>query len=167
MKMFRRKGFSLAGLMVAIIVIAFMAVVLAPQAEAAEYWKQKYIRFSAPAGETLATGDIVYINASDWEAYKADANDSAKRPAVGVIGRGGTSEQMVEIVIIGILAGQTTASPGVRIFLSETANTFDVSNSPPTNEQLLGSVIYDPSDVDSSGVYFINVQMPQSAGAQY
>ena len=167
MKMFRRKGFSLAGLMVAIIVIAFMAVVLAPQAEAAEYWKQKYIRFSAPAGETLVTGDIVYIKYSDGEAYKADANDSAKRPAVGVIGRGGTSEQMVEIIAIGILAGQTRVTPGARLFLSETANTFDVAV-PPTNEQLLGWVIYDPDDVDSSGVYYINIlQMPQSAGAQY
>ena len=109
------KRFLRLGLM-ALMVVILIAAVMPQAANAAEYWKAKYERFSATIGETLATGDVVYIKGSDGEAYKADADDSNKRPAVGIVDKGGSSGT-AEIVVRGILAGQTAASPGPRLFL--------------------------------------------------
>lgn len=148
---------------VAMLFVMLMAMLIAPQVQAAEHWKTKYVRLSATAGETLATGDVVYIKGSDGKAYKADANDSAKRPAVGVIGKGGASSAKVEIVRIGVLGGQTAASPGARLFLSETPNT--LTTTAPTNAQAMGWVM--PGTTSSSTTYFIQAETPTSAGAGY
>lgn len=147
-----------------IALLMLFALALAMPAIAAEYFKQKVVRFSATAGETLAAGDIVCIKGSDGEAYKADANDSNLRPAVGVIGKGGAGDTTVEIVAIGVLAGQPAASPGARLFLSETAATFTTTG--PTNAQTLGWVLPGASATSSTN-YFINVTVPSSGGAAY
>jgi hypothetical protein len=145
--------------------IVFLLAMVLPAAHAGEYWKQKESRFSATAGETLVTGDTVCIKSSDGEAYKADANDSDLRPAVGVIGKGGASDATVEIVQKGILAGQTSASPGARLFLSETAGAMTTTG--PTNAQILGWVLPTPGSTNSSTIYFIDVQPEPSAGAGF
>lgn len=152
-------------LLTALLIFVFTFVAI-QSAVATEVWKQKFARFSATAGETLAIGDVVYIKTADGEAYKADADNSAARPAVGVIGKGGGSDATVEIVTQGILGGQTAASPGVRLFLSTTAGAIDYSGTAPTNEQCLGFVMPD-ADGGQSGVYYISVQMPQNDGAGY
>jgi hypothetical protein len=105
MKTYLRKGWSL------IIALAIMTamMVMATNAQAAEYWKAKYEKFSATAGETLATGDVVCILATNSYAYKAGADASTLRPAVGVVGKGGASGAVVEIVTRGILAGPMPA----------------------------------------------------------
>jgi len=146
------------------LVALFLVVAMMPQAgQAAAYWKKKYERFSATAAETLATGDVVCLADSDSKAYKADANDSNKRPGIGIICKGGAANSTVEIVPRGILAGQTAASPGVRLFLSETPGTITITG--PTNAQTLGFVL--PGTAASSTTYFISVVIPASAGAGY
>ena len=142
----------------------FTAICILP-AQAAETWKQINTRFSATAGETVVTGDVVCIAGSDGYAYKADANSSTLRPAVGVIGKGGTTGKTVEIVVIGILTGQTAASPGARVFLSETAGA--ITTTGPTNAQPLGWVMPGAAAAATSTTYFIMVNTPSSAGAAY
>ncbi len=158
------KKYSLRLLTVAVMAIAFVTLLSAPVFAAAS-WKQIESRFSAVAGETLATGNVVSISASDGKAYKADANDSSLRPAVGVIGKGGASGAKVEVVISGIIAGMTAQSPGVRLYLSETAGS--VTSTAPTNPQVLGWVMPGTAGAVTSTTYFINVQMPQSEGPGY
>ena len=151
-----------------LVMVALLAVVLCAwtEAQAGEYFKMSYGRFSAIAGATLATGDVVCISGSDGYAYKADANDSDKRPAVGIIGKGGATAARVEIIFLGQLAGQTAASPGARLFLSETAGAFTTTG--PTNAQALGWVLPGETAGGSSSTdYFISVTAPSSAGAGY
>jgi len=101
-----------------VIALAFMA----PQADAAYSVKKVFSRFSANAGETLVTGDIVSIKDSDGEAYKADADDSALRPAIGVIGsKTGGDGVAVEIITSGILTGWSSLSEGLPGYISSTA----------------------------------------------
>jgi len=144
------------------LVLAIMFAV--PQAMAAEYWKQKYARFSGVAGETLATGDVVSIQASTGNVFKADANDSDKRPAVGIIGKGGAITTTVEIVVTGVLAGQPAVSPGAKLHLSETPAA--ITATAPTNEQILGWGMPNSGSASTTS-YFINVIPPVSDGAGY
>jgi len=158
------RKFKTAGIMIAI--LALIAAFSVPQANAAEYWKQVHVRFSATAGETLAVGDVVCIAAADGYAYKADANDSSLRPAVGIVNKGASAAAKVEIAVMGILAGQTAASPGYRLFLSETAAA--LTTTAPTNAQGLGWVMEGATVGGASSTdYFINIQMPMSTGAAY
>lgn len=98
--------------------------------------KKIYNRFSAVAGETLVTGNVVCVKDADGKAYKADANDAALRPAIGVIGKGGASGVSVEIITQGVLTGWTTLSEGAWAYLSETAAA--VTQSAPAYAQIIG-----------------------------
>ena len=157
------RKYTPAGLIM-MIVCLFIMLMAAMPAQAGEAWSQKWVRFSATAGETLATGDVVCIAATDGYAYQADANDSSLRPAVGVIDKGGAAAATVEIVVIGVLTGQTAASPGARIYLSETAAT--ITTTAPTNPQVLGWVM-GAAGAASSTDYFIFMRPDSSAGAAY
>jgi hypothetical protein len=149
-------------LLIAIGVVGLLAFLIA-NVEAVEFWKQKTLTISGVAGETLVVGDVACIAAADGLVYKADADSSTRRPAVGVISKGGTATHGVQITVIGILAGQTAASPGARIFLSTGAGV--ITTTAPTNAQPLGWVL--PGTTSSSTTYFINVVTPSSAGAGY
>jgi len=150
----------------AVFTILLLVLVLASLASAAAHWKQKYVRFSATAGETVATGNVVCIK-SDGLVYKADSDDSTLRPAVGVIGKGGATNATVEIVVEGIITGQTAVTPGFRVYLSETAGA--MTTTAPTNAQPIGWVL--PGDTSAtlatSGIYYVKIQMPVSTGAGY
>ncbi|MCE5212986.1 MAG: hypothetical protein LLG40_15700 [Deltaproteobacteria bacterium] len=122
-----------------LLVAMFMAVMFAMPAQAASYWTNKFVRFSATAGETLATGDAVIIKDADGYAWKADANGSNLYPAVGVIGKGGAAGATVEVVVFGILAGQTTLSESGPGYLSETPGA--ITQSSPTYSQQIGIAI--------------------------
>jgi hypothetical protein len=133
--------------------IVWLALLLlgawAMPADAAYYWTQKYARFSAVAGETLATGDVVTIKDADGLAYEADANDAALRPAVGVIGKGGASGDTVEVVIFGVLEGFSALTESGPGYLSETAGA--ITQSAPAYSQQVGVAI-------SATAYLINCQ---------
>lgn len=124
--------------------------------------QQQWVRFSAVAGETLTTGDIVSIKDADGYAYKADANDAALRPAVGIVGQGAASGSKAEIIVIGLFSGYTSLSEGQPAYLSETAGT--ITQSAPSYVQQIGTAIsatkylfsfknyFDSSAVTSLGV---------------
>ena len=159
-----KKGF-VKRVIISTVLVAFVLALVMPAAQAAEYWKQKHVRFSATAGETLAVGDPVAIKASDSKAYKADANDSTLRPTVGVIGKGGSSGDTVEIVKTGVLGGQDEASPGARLFLS--ASPGKITSTAPGNPQVVGWVLPDTAATNTSTTYFIDVMLPTNSGAGY
>lgn len=164
----RHRGrITLIEMMMAIVVVSFLAVMaLAPTAQAAEFWKQRFAQFSATAGETLATGDVVCIYSADSQAYKADADDAGKRFAVGVIDKGGAAGETVGIVISGILTGQTAASAGSRLYLSATAGAFTVTSN--AWGQVIGMVMEGTKTEISSSqstTYFVQV-MPISASGE-
>lgn len=101
--------------------------------------RQSYARISAVAGETLTSGQVVNIKDADGLAYKADADDAALRPAVGIIGRGGAAGATVEIVVQGVVSGWTTLSEGALCYLSGTAGA--VTQSAPAWNQPIGVAI--------------------------
>lgn len=156
-----RSGKWLAVMVVAVVfAIAFAQV---QTAEATEYWKGKFVRFYATAGESIALGDVVCIASNDSYAYKADADDPGKRFAVGVAGAAAATGASVEIVVSGIITGQTAASVGSKLFLSTTAGALTTTG----NEwgQQLGVVIEGTTTektAKESTTYFISV-LPMSA----
>jgi len=98
--------------------------------------KQGWARVSAVAGEALATGQVVCLKDADGKAYKADANDTALRPSLGIVGKAAASGESVEIIVLGVLSGWTSQSEGVNVYLSETAGA--VTQSAPTYAQVVG-----------------------------
>lgn len=151
--------------MMAVVLTIIMIGLAIPQPARAQAWKQKVVRLSGVAGETLATGDVVCIASADGQIYLADADSSTRRPAIGVIAKGGAVNSTVEIVPIGVISGMTAASPGARLYLSNTAG--DFSTSAVTNEQMLGWVMPGTTDTATSTTYMIMVVMPVSDGAAY
>lgn len=139
-KIFGKRSMSLALALV-------MALCFSVSAHAAYTVKSQWVRFTATAGETLTTGQVVCLKDTDGYAHKADANDAALRPAIGVVGLGAASGYKVEIIAIGILRGWTTLSEGGYAYLSETAAA--VTQSAPTYEQIIGVAI-------STTEYFFN-----------
>ncbi len=70
------------------------------------------------AGETLAEGDVVYIKASDGKLYKALAENSEKRFAVGLAGEAASAGQPCTILrnlTVGYGSGLT---PGAKVYVS-------------------------------------------------
>lgn len=131
----------------AMLLIAFILIVATGSASAAYDVKRVWVRFSATAGETLATGDLVCIKDADGYAYEADANDSDLRPALGIVGKGGASGASVEIIVIGVFSGWSGLSEGAEGYLSETASA--VTQSAPSYAQQVGVAI-------STSEYFFN-----------
>jgi hypothetical protein len=143
---------------IAIFVAILALVMAAPQAQAAEYWKSKFITFSAVAGATLATGDVVCLDTFDGYAYKADADLGSRKIPVGVIGKGGATGATVEIVVSGVLAGQTKGSPGSKLYLSATAGAFTTTQ--PEVGYELGWILPNVEDsvISESTNYFVRIQ---------
>lgn len=150
----------------AVFVVAMFAIALgqAQTAEATEYWKGKFVRFYATAGESIALGDVVCIYSDDSYAYKADADDTGKRFAVGVAGAAATAGSSVEIVVSGIITGQTAASVGSKVYLSITAGAM-TTTADASWGQVLGVVMEGTTaerTAKESTTYFISV-LPISA----
>lgn len=138
---------NILAVFIAVMTACAFLILSAATASAAYNVKSTWVRFSATAGETVDTGDVVCIKDADGYAYEADANDSALRPAVGVIGKGGDSGDTVEIIVIGILSGWSSLSEGTPGYLSETASA--VTQSAPTWSQQVAVAI-------STTEYFFN-----------
>ncbi len=151
--------------MLGILAMILALVAVSASAEAAS-WKSKYQRFSAVCGEAIAVGEVVCIKATDGKAYKADADDSSLRPAVGVAGRACSTAGTVEIVVEGVVAGMTAASPGGRLFLSATPSGA-LTTTQPTNAQPMGWVLPGTAGTGTSTTYFIKVVTPASPPAGY
>lgn len=75
---------------------------------------------SLTAGETLAAGDVVYVD-SAGEAFKADADASAKA-AMGFVLAGITASASGTVYFgSGLITGLSSLTPGAVYFLSSTA----------------------------------------------
>jgi hypothetical protein len=123
----------------ALVLLAVLAVAapwIPGEAAAAVSVQQIFSRVGSTAGETLAEGDVVMVK-SDGKAYKADADDATLRPAIGVIGKGGSSGDPVEIVTRGIVGGLSSLTKGGAVFLSTTA-AGTTQTAPATYAQRLG-----------------------------
>ncbi len=131
------------------VLVLMVLCVLAGPVQAADFWKLKGFRISGTAGEDLSLGDAVAIKDADGEVYQADANDSALRPAVGIIGHAADEDGTVEIVMQGILGGQSSLAEGDNVYLSETAG--ELTTSAPSWNQKLGVAI-------STTEYYIDIQ---------
>lgn len=140
-----RKNIVVALLLAMFAVSAFPA----SDANAGYIVKQSWARISAVAGEAITAGELVSIKDADGEAYAADANDAALRPAVGIAGKSVAEGDYTEIVVIGVLDGWTTLSEGAPAYLSETAGA--VTQVAPTYAQQVGVAI-------SATEYYINCQ---------
>ena len=124
----------LAALMLFAVMTAFVAT------EASAYNVLQIVqRFSATAGETLVTGNVVMIADANGYAYKADANVTTLRPAVGIVGKGATTGHAAEIITIGVLSGWTGLTEGSPGFLSETAGA--VTQTEPGYSQKIATAI--------------------------
>lgn len=157
----------LAGILVAAVIA--VAMIQVQTAQAAEYWKGKFVRFYATAGESLALGDVVCLAGSDSRAYKADADDDSLRVAIGVVGAAATAGDAVEVVISGIITGQEAASAGSRVYLDTTAGGMTTTSG---NEwgQVLGVVIEGTAAevaADESTTYLLSVQPLSASGVPY
>jgi hypothetical protein len=120
-------------------VLVILALLLTVTMDASAYTvKQALMRFSAVAAETLVTGNVVMLK-TDGLAYKADANDAALRPAIGIVGKGGAAAATVEIIVIGRLSGWSTLTEGAPGYLSETAAA--VTQSSPAYSQQVGQAV--------------------------
>ena len=95
------------------------------------------VLFKAQAGENVSKGDVVYISGISGNTTvvsKADADDTSKMPAFGIVAATTTSGQPVDIYTQGILSSLDTSaySEGDELFVSTTAGAF--TNSAPTGE---------------------------------
>jgi len=137
---------------VALLLIALVVMTAGP-ALAAYSVKQVILRVSGVAGETLTTGQAVCFKDADGYVYKADANDSALRPAIGVVGsKTGTSGETVEIIIIGTLTGWSSLSENGEAYLSETAGA--LTQSAPSYSQQIGAAISETDYLINCKSYF-------------
>jgi len=118
---------------IAILAIAALVLAVFTAPAAAFDIKQSLARFSGTAGETLALGDVVCIKGSDGYVYEADADDSDLRPALGIVGHGGSSGSLVEVLTICSMSGWSSLTPGMPAFLSATAS--EATQTAPTSWQ--------------------------------
>ncbi|MHC1726503.1 MAG: hypothetical protein AB9866_10915 [Syntrophobacteraceae bacterium] len=133
MRIGKIRGKSLA---VMVLVVAMLTVFAVAPAMAAVYVKNSWVRFSGTAAETLAVGDIVCIKDADGLVYKADANDAALRPAVGIVSKGASTSGVVGVTVIGVFGGYTTLSEGQNVYLSESVGSYTQSS--PAYSQSVG-----------------------------
>jgi len=95
------------------------------------------VLFKAQAGENVTKGDVVYISGISGNTTvvsKADADDTSKMPAFGIVAATTTSGQPVDIYTQGILGDLDTSSysEGDELFVSTTAGA--LTNTAPTGE---------------------------------
>jgi hypothetical protein len=130
------------------LLVTLLVLVVSSPGWAAYSVKQSWARFSATTGEAITAGHVVMLK-DDGLAYKADANDAALRPAVGVAGKSAASGAKVEIIVFGIMTGWTTLTEGGPGYMSETAG--GITQAAPAYSQQVGFAV-------SATDYLINCQ---------
>src|SRR4030042_1733270 len=141
------KGFILSLMLLATITF-FVA-----RLEATYSKRVEYAGVSCNAGETITVGDLVCIKDADGEAYKADVDSSATRPAVGVAITAGSDGTSIRIMTAGIMAGWSSLAEGSMGYASSTAGT--ITTNDPNSDY---TVIF--PDVSGYITVFSNVNTP-------
>jgi hypothetical protein len=95
------------------------------------------ILFKAKAGEALSKGDVVYISGISGNTTvvsKADADDSSKMPAFGIMAEDASNNSSATVYTFGTLSDIDTSSfsEGDQLFVSTTAGA--LTNTAPTGE---------------------------------
>lgn len=152
------RKFIAPALGIVFMVLALLLMPMAPQVNAYEI-KKVWARFSATAGESLSTGEVVALKDTDGKAYKADADNSAFRPAVGIVGKGGSSGDNVEIIRHGIFAGWNSLAEGSAGYLSTTAGAVTQSEPSSYKQQVAVAIstteyLFDFQTLDAPNSYF-------------
>ena len=150
----RWRDLKVSILFVFFLVLALAFVHVGLKAEAAYNVKKVYLSFMGTAGEALTTGQAVCLKDADGYVYKADANDSDLRPAVGVVGSktASASGQSVEVIVVGVLNGWSSLAENGTSYLSETAGA--LTQSAPSYAQIMGFAINTTSYLVNCRSYF-------------
>jgi len=111
-------------------------------------------RFSCVAGETITAGQAVTMKAADGYCYKADADDAALRPAVGIAGATTSTGNRLGVVTSGIVAGNSSLTKAGAMYLSTTAGGV-TQTQPSAYSQTIGRAI-------SATEFQVQIQPPQS-----
>ena len=97
-------------------------------------------RFGCTAGEGITIGQAVMMKSADGYCYKADADDSTLRPAIGIAGFSVSSGASFSVVTAGQVGGETGLTKGGAIYLSATAGG-NTQTQPSAYSQVLGRAI--------------------------
>lgn len=121
------------------LLLAVALLVLPQAAFSAAFLQQVSARFGCVAGAALTEGDVLMMK-SDGKCYKADADDSTLRPAIGVAGFTAASAANVSVVTRGQVGGLTSLTKGGDIYLSTTAGG-TTQTQPTAYSQSIGKAI--------------------------
>lgn len=91
------------------------------------------------AGEDLSTNDAVYIDTSDGEAYKCDADDLTKIGFAGFVVAAATNGNTVRVLPWGIKGGFTSLTIGAIYYLSGTAGAITATK--PSNYKMVAKAL--------------------------
>jgi hypothetical protein len=122
-------------LMLGLALTVFMPVPV----QAAAFMQKVESRFLCVAGEALTEGDVLTMK-TDGKCYKADADDSTLRPAIGVAEMTVASAANVGVVTAGKIGGLSSLTKGAAVFLSATA-AGTTQTEPAAYGQVLGKAI--------------------------
>jgi len=125
---------------ISLLTALLLSVALAlPQAALAASLQQVISRFGCVAGEALTEGQPLTMK-SDGKCYKADADDSALRPAIGVAGFTAASAANVSVVTRGQVGGLSSLTKGGAVYVSTTAGG-TTQTQPTAYSQSIGKAI--------------------------
>lgn len=98
------------------------------------------VQVAATAGESFATGTVVYLNITDAEWYKADADavGTTQNILIGLAQGSGTDGVQINggVNLFGLDSSQASLTPGQKLYLSGTAGA--TSTVPGTHYRALG-----------------------------
>jgi|SRR5581483_7460736 len=120
--------------------IGLIGLIFAPQLYAAAFTEQVVSRFTCVAGEAITEAQVIAIKASDGKCYKAKADDSTLRPAIGVAEAGAASAANVAVVTRGIVGGLTSLTKGAYVYVDTTAGG-TTQTQPTSYSQPIGTAI--------------------------
>lgn len=112
-----------------VMAVVFLLALFVTPAQA-EVLRADYVGFGGTAGETITVGQPVMVAAADGLVYRADADNSLRRPAVGLAAAGATVGQAVRVVRDGVFSGFSGFTPGAWVYLS--ASVGAISATAPT-----------------------------------
>jgi hypothetical protein len=120
--------------------IGLIVLLITPLFADAAFIEQVVSRFGCVAGEAITEAQVVAIKSSDGKCYKAKADDSTLRPALGVAEAAAASGANVAVVTRGIVGGLTSLTKGGFVFVDTTAGG-TTQTQPTAYSQTVGAAI--------------------------
>lgn len=107
-----------------LISVLFAVMMFGGNAFAAQSWQKVYGSWAGTAGESIVLGDVLCFSrytATTGKIFKADADNSARRPAIGIAQSAAGDGTTVNVVTSGIMTGNSGLTIGNVKYLSDTA----------------------------------------------